>query len=298
MFSDQRARIGYHRVQWSSNSAVDIESVSSRAGIKLRSAKSGKRFETSIEGLSGRHSTWLTAVASLGGFHIKRRVMIEGTTLRLHTAFAPSPGHDRDCRGRRPARTARLSTRVEQSSTTTGRCTTSRSSPPTTYIANGMLVHNSVYGWRGADVRNISQFEDAFDDVTTIVLDQNYRSTQTILDAANAVIANNPDRKDEATLEREGQRRSHRALPRRGRRRRGHLGGPHDADPARRRRHGIWKDMAAFYRTNAQSRVLEEALMRVRHPVQGGRRHPLLRPARDQGRDGLPAGRWSTRPTR
>ncbi|MEN9823870.1 MAG: ATP-dependent helicase PcrA, partial [Actinomycetota bacterium] len=54
----------------------------------------------------------------------------------------------------------------------------------------------SVYGWRGADVRNIAQFEDAFDDVTTIVLDQNYRSTQTILDAANAVISHNPGRKD------------------------------------------------------------------------------------------------------
>ena len=54
----------------------------------------------------------------------------------------------------------------------------------------------SVYGWRGADIRNITQFEDTFEDVTTIVLDQNYRSTQVILDAANAVIANNPDRKE------------------------------------------------------------------------------------------------------
>ena len=54
----------------------------------------------------------------------------------------------------------------------------------------------SVYRFRGADLRNISQFEEAFDNVTTIVLDQNYRSTQAILDAANAVITNNPDRKD------------------------------------------------------------------------------------------------------
>ena len=64
-----------------------------------------------------------------------------------------------------------------------------------TYLANGVLVHNSVYKFRGADFRNILQFEDAFPDVTTIVLDQNYRSTQTILDAANAVIANNLERK-------------------------------------------------------------------------------------------------------
>ena len=54
----------------------------------------------------------------------------------------------------------------------------------------------SVYGFRGADIRNILQFEEAFDDgVTTVVLEQNYRSTQTILDAANAVIANNSERK-------------------------------------------------------------------------------------------------------
>ena len=58
-----------------------------------------------------------------------------------------------------------------------------------------MLVHNSVYRFRGADFRNILQFEDAFPEVTTVVLDQNYRSTQTILDAANAVIANNAARK-------------------------------------------------------------------------------------------------------
>ena len=64
-----------------------------------------------------------------------------------------------------------------------------------TYVANGVLVHNSVYQFRGADFRNILQFEEAFPDVTTVVLDQNYRSTQTILDAANAVIDNNTERK-------------------------------------------------------------------------------------------------------
>jgi DNA helicase-2/ATP-dependent DNA helicase PcrA len=131
----------------------------------------------------------------------------------------------------------------------------------------------SVYGWRGADVRNITQFEDAFDEVTTVVLDQNYRSTQTILDAANAVIANNPGRNegqlwselgegarivryhaedegDEATWVVRSMQRLH--------------------DESRI----LWKDIAAFYRTNAQSRVLEEALMRfgVPYKVVGGTR--------------------------
>src|SRR5579875_2787880 len=53
----------------------------------------------------------------------------------------------------------------------------------------------SVYGWRGADIRNILQFEEAFPDAAVVVLDQNYRSTQVVLDAANAVISNNALRK-------------------------------------------------------------------------------------------------------
>ena len=68
----------------------------------------------------------------------------------------------------------------------------------------GALHHNvcvvgdtdqSVYRFRGADFRNILEFETAFPEVTTVVLAQNYRSTQTILDAANAVITNNVERK-------------------------------------------------------------------------------------------------------
>lgn len=131
----------------------------------------------------------------------------------------------------------------------------------------------SVYRFRGADLRNIAQFEEAFDNVTTIVLDQNYRSTQAILDAANAVITNNPDRKDKQLwsdlgtgdrivryhAEDEGDEatwvaRTMQSLQ-------------HDAS-------FMWKEMATFYRTNAQSRVLEEALMRfgIPYKVVGGTR--------------------------
>jgi len=53
----------------------------------------------------------------------------------------------------------------------------------------------AVYGFRGADYRNLVRFEETFPDATVIVLEQNYRSTQAILDAANAVIANNAARR-------------------------------------------------------------------------------------------------------
>ena len=131
----------------------------------------------------------------------------------------------------------------------------------------------SVYGWRGADVRNILQFEEAFDDVTTIVLDQNYRSTQTILDAANTVIANNPGRKEKHLwsdkgsgapivryhAEDEGDEATFVART---------------AQQLHAERRVIWKDIACFYRTNAQSRVLEEAFMRfgIPYKVVGGTR--------------------------
>jgi len=131
----------------------------------------------------------------------------------------------------------------------------------------------SVYRFRGADIRNILEFEEAFPDATIVVLEQNYRSTQTILDAANAVISNNLKRKPKALWSEAGS------------------GAPiirylaesehdeaafvaheiarlHDVD------HVAWSDVAVFYRTNAQSRVVEEELVRrsIPYRVIGGTR--------------------------
>jgi DNA helicase-2/ATP-dependent DNA helicase PcrA len=140
----------------------------------------------------------------------------------------------------------------------------------------------SIYRFRGADLRNILEFEKAFPGVTTIVLDQNYRSTQTILDAANAVIRNNPSRKDKQLWSERGQGdrilRYH--AEDEGDEARwvaGRVSDLHHHDGRR------WGDVAIFYRTNAQSRVLEEALMRagVPYKVVGGTRFYDRREVKD-----------------
>ena len=130
----------------------------------------------------------------------------------------------------------------------------------------------SIYGWRGADIRNILDFEKDYPDARVIKLEQNYRSTSTILDAANQVIAHNEGRKDKKlwTEHSEGEKiRLYCASD------------EHDeaawiaARIADMKRSGIpYRDDAILYRTNSQSRVLEEMLIRAGIPykVFGGQK--------------------------
>ncbi len=128
----------------------------------------------------------------------------------------------------------------------------------------------SIYAFRGADIRNIVEFERDFPGAKVVLLEQNYRSTQNILSAANAVIANNFDRKDKNLWTAVGD----------GEKIVGYTGySGHDeaqfvADEIEKL-HGAgmaYKDMAVFYRTNAQTRALEEIFIRSALPykVMGG----------------------------
>ena len=130
----------------------------------------------------------------------------------------------------------------------------------------------SIYGWRGARIENIRQFTTDFANATTIKLEQNYRSTSTILKAANAVIANNTDRMGKE-LWTEGNKGEPINL----------YAGFNEMDEARfisdrikeaTRKGTPRADIAILYRSNAQSRILEEAMLKASIPyrIYGGQR--------------------------
>jgi DNA helicase-2/ATP-dependent DNA helicase PcrA len=128
----------------------------------------------------------------------------------------------------------------------------------------------AIYGWRGAEVRNILRFEKHFPGAREVRLEQNYRSTGHILACANAVIARNADRRPKKLFTSAGAGEKVRVVPL-----------PSDEDEARfvaeeiarlRREGRPFSDLAVLYRLNAQSRPIEEALREasVPHTVHGG----------------------------
>lgn len=139
----------------------------------------------------------------------------------------------------------------------------------------------SIYGWRGADIRNILDFEKDYPDAKVIKLEQNYRSTANILDAANQVIAHNTGRKEKALWTEAGAGETIKL----------YCAGDEREEAAwvadrirKMNRHGEeYGRMAVLYRTNAQSRVLEEMLMRAGIPykVFGGLRFYDRKEVRD-----------------
>ena len=129
----------------------------------------------------------------------------------------------------------------------------------------------SIYGWRGADIRNILEFEKDYDDVHVVKLEQNYRSTQIILDAANTVISNNIERKRKRlwSEKKEGELIKIQVA----------ADEVEESDfvadmiaKISREQNRSYKDFAVLYRANAQSRSVEDALNRSQIPynIYGG----------------------------
>lgn len=126
-------------------------------------------------------------------------------------------------------------------------------------------LDQSIYGWRGADIRNIKDFEKDYKQARTIKLEQNYRSTEVILNAANSVIKNNINRKDKKlwTDNKDGESICY-------------YQAQNEYDEAAfvagkmidgvNNHHNSYSDYAVLYRTNAQSRVFEDAFRKANIP--------------------------------
>ncbi len=130
----------------------------------------------------------------------------------------------------------------------------------------------SIYSWRGADIQNILDFEKDYPDAKVVKLEENYRSTGHILNAANAVVANNSRRKEKRLFTSRGDGELVQAYQASDERDEGRWIGAqiekiHSAGTS-------YDDMAVFYRTNAQSRILEDMLLRagVPYKIVGGTR--------------------------
>jgi DNA helicase-2/ATP-dependent DNA helicase PcrA len=274
MFSDHRSDGVHHRVRWPSDRPGRIPRTT-------RSEASRRDYGDALD--------LARLVAHRDGLDLERRAAVDGVVYAFQPVSHLRAGWEvlvRDDAGRLgPAPVESVTTEDYE-----GPVWDLEVTPGHTYVAGGILVHNSIYRFRGADIRNILEFEKAFPDATVVALEQNYRSTQTILDAANSVIANNTRRTPkELWTERIGGESLVRY----------HAEDEHDegswlaAEVARLHdtasgvdgdgRRYEWGDIAVFYRTNAQSRAVEEELVRrgIPYKVVGGTRFYDRREVKD-----------------
>ncbi len=280
MFSDVRDGRPSHRVQWS----TDRSGVAARiadAGVEVEGLDRPRTGYRQIERADYRAALDLAhRVADAEGLDLRRRMAVGGATYDYTPLSHLHPGML--VLVERAGQLVEVPVDAVEHVHYDGAVHDLEVDGSHTYLANGVLVHNSVYKFRGADMRNILEFETAFPDATMVVLEQNYRSTQTILDAANAVISNNLARKPKELWTESGAGE--------------HIvrfQGDDEADEAQwitremSRLHDggdlRWADMAVFYRTNAQSRVLEEQFLRAGVPyrVVGGTRFYDRREVKD-----------------
>ncbi len=150
------------------------------------------------------------------------------------------------------------------------------------YVAGGIVVHNSIYAFRGANVQIILNFEEDFPNATTIKLEQNYRSTKTILDAAYHVVKNNKGRADKRlwTDNIEGENLTLIEAPNEIEEAVAVVSVVREGTMTGDRR---FQDYAVLYRANAQSRALEEQFINYRIPykIVGGVRFYERREIKD-----------------
>ena len=241
-----------------------------KAGIEVRPAKRGSRswrFETVRADYGEAMKLARTAAQALGG-RIIQRANLHGKSLPFVTAASVRPGM------------AMVSVEGTIDTVESVRRVEGRSKHvydldirgTHNFIANGIVTHNSIYRFRGADVGNMNEFLRDFGVREVVKLEQNYRSQGSILDAANAVIARNLARLGKNLWTAEGKGEPLRVFA-----------AASDEEEARfivdevkqlHREGTALADMALLYRSNAQSRILEHALFRagISYKVYGGLR--------------------------
>ncbi|WP_409013322.1 UvrD-helicase domain-containing protein [Deinococcus sp.] len=265
MFSDFRhGQVGYHRVQWSSN-REDVAARLLAAGHQVRgngTGRGGYRLEISRKDYQ-EALTLAQSIARDGGLELQRKACIGGKMYsfqplsHLHAGMkilVNTGGHLHE--------TAVSQVTQEHHD---GPVYDLTISPLHTYLANGMLVHNSIYKFRGADIQNILDFQKDYSDARVYRLEHNYRSSARVLGLANSLIGNNTERLEKTlkAVKEDGHPvYFHRANDHRGE-------GDFVAEWVTRLHHEGLKfaEMAILYRTNAQSRVMEESLRRVNIPA-------------------------------
>ncbi len=280
MFFDARGPVGRHRVQWSSSRPAVAERLR-RAGFPVRAGRAGSFRVETVRRSYVEAVELANAIAFAAGVEVRRRASIGGQVWEMLPLASLRPGME-VLVSDGGERTLPATVDAVEVAEHDGPVYDLEVERLHNFVAGGVVVRNSIYKFRGADIRNILEFEEAFPDTTVVVLEQNYRSTQTILDAANSVIANNLSRKPKELWTDEGD--GHAII-------RYHA--DDEGDEAQWVAHEIaklhdggdhrWGDIAVFYRTNAQSRVVEEHLLRsgIPYKVVGGTRFYDRREVKD-----------------
>ncbi|HZT41104.1 MAG TPA: UvrD-helicase domain-containing protein [Chthonomonadaceae bacterium] len=262
--TSRRMALGEHRIQWCSNRAEIADRLKAE-GYSIRPGKlGGFRLETCR---SSYHEAvcLVKEIAQAGGLDIQYRAKVDGQIY----AFLPLSHLHQGMRVLVHSEEGKLvEAEVEEVTreSYSGDVYDLEVDRTHTYLAGDLLVHNSIYQFRGADVGLILQFEKDYPHAKVLKLEQNYRSTKTILEAAYGVVRHNRGRKDKKlwtenevgiplTL-REAENEQEEAvwLVRKIR--------DEVLKPGGRK----WSDFAILYRTNAQSRILEEVFLTFNSP--------------------------------
>ena len=266
---EHRGKTPMHRISVAGSDVIGKQMLK-KAGFSVRSAKSSKgwRFESAHRDFGALLSrvgalreifpdSVIVRTARLGGYKKNPR---NGNSL----PFIPAGSVQRgmavfDAEGKWD-----VVVRVERVSTGKTRVYDLDVENTHNFIANGIVTHNCIYTWRGATIENLLEFDKTYPQSQTIILKQNYRSTKNLVNAANAVIEKNKNRKEKySTTTREAGERItlHIAMS--------------AEDEARwvalkirelMRAGTKPEDIAILFRTNFQSRALEEGLLRAGVP--------------------------------